>query len=107
MKKVIDNKIVDITKEEYSMYQAICKAYDRENLQGKDLFRDHFITNEHGIIVQVIPKPEHLTNLEVFTFLVSIMTNQHLRLMHQQVETFIEEAKEKIFETISKIKKSS
>lgn len=94
MKKIIDNKIVNITNEEFSMYKAICAAYDRENFEGKELFKDHFITNDYGIIIHVKPPSTKHTTMEVFTFLISLMTNQHLRLMQEQVATFISESKE-------------
>ena len=40
--KIINNKRIDITEDEYKTYKEICRAYDRDNFQGEELFKDHF-----------------------------------------------------------------
>jgi hypothetical protein len=94
--RIIDNKKVLITDDEYSFYEVICKGYNRPNFEGKELFQDHFEANENGIIIFVKPPHKKYSSLEVYTFLVSIMVNQQLRLAQDQVQTLINEAKELI-----------
>lgn len=104
-KKIIDFKRVDITDDEYSLYLSICESYNTETNQGKDLFINHFEVNEHGIITMVRPMKGRFSSLEVYTFLLSLMTNQHLRVMHKQVETLMKESAQKIFEVMDENKK--
>ncbi len=101
--RIIDNKKVSMTNEEFVFYQEICKGYDRPNFKGVDLFQDHFEVNEDGIIVFVKPPHKKYSSMEVFTFLVSLMVNQHLRLSQDQVQTLVEEAKQKFIEQLSEI----
>lgn len=98
MKKIIDNKRVEMTSDEYKMYQSICSSYDRPNFQGKELFRDHFETNDHGIITTVKPPHNRYTSMEVFGFLLALMQNQHMRIMQDQVSMLVKEASDKIKE---------
>ena len=44
--RIIDNKRVELTNDEWKTYQEICSSYDKPNFQGKDLFKDIFETNQ-------------------------------------------------------------
>lgn len=82
MLKIIDNKKVQLTQDEFMMYESICKNYK----QGKDLFRNLFETDDDGIIVFLRP-PEKTFSMEVVIFLQNLMVHQHLRKIyaeHQQ-----------------------
>lgn len=96
MIRIIDNKRIFLTNSEYEMYQKICRSYDRPNFKGEELFREHFETNREGIITFVFPPTKRYTSLEVYCFLLSIMVNQHLRLVHEQTNALVKEAKEEI-----------
>jgi hypothetical protein len=96
--KIIDNKKVLMTNDEYNIYQEICKGYDRPNFQGKDLFQDHFEVNDDGIIIFVKPPHKKYSSMEVFTFLISLMVNQQLRLAQDQIFSLVQEA-EKAYRT--------
>lgn len=106
--RIVDNKKMLLTNDEYSLYENICKGYDRPNFNGKDLFQDHFEVNNDGVIIFVKPPHKKYSSLEVYTFLVSIMVNQQLRISREQNNTFIKEAtnlfKEKLQE-IDNLKK--
>lgn len=104
MKRIIDNKRVDLTDTEFEMYQAICRSYDRPNFKGEDLFRDLFETNSDAIIVFVRPPTRNFSSMEVWLFLISIMNNQHIRICHEQVESFCREGKDNIAVAISELK---
>jgi len=93
--RIIDHKKVLMTPDEFRFYNDICKGYDRPNFQGKDLFQDHFETNEDGIIVFVKPPHKKYSSLEVFTFLISLQVNQQLRLAQDQIHSLVSEAEEK------------
>lgn len=101
--RIIDHKKVSITDDEYNAYQEICKGYDRTNFQGKDLFQDHFEVNEDGIIIFVKPPHKQYSSLEVYTFLTSLMVNQHLRISQQQISLLVQEARQVITDQIKEI----
>jgi hypothetical protein len=101
--RIIDNKKVRLTNDEFSFYEEICKAYDRPNFKGKDLFQDHFEVNDDGIIIFVKPPYKKYSSMEVFTFLVSLMVNQQLRISQDQVAAFITEGKAKFKEQLDEI----
>lgn len=98
--KIVDNKRILITSDEYSMYEKICRSYDAEHRKGEDFFRDHFETNGEGIIVFVKPPHNRYSSLEIYCFLVSLMVNQHLRVAQDQCTKLISEATEKYKEVV-------
>jgi hypothetical protein len=83
---IIDNKRIDLTIDEWNLYQKIVASYTSTSNRGEDLFIDLFETNEQGIITFLKPPSKRQTTLEVFLFLVSIMVHQHLRQVHAQVD---------------------
>lgn len=89
--RVIDNKRVEMTEDEWAMYQKIVKSYTDITGKGEDLFIDLFETDGAGTIIFLRPPSKRRTSLEVFLFLMSLMQHQHLRLMHQQVDAAVAE----------------
>jgi hypothetical protein len=87
MIRVIDNKKIDLTNDEWDLYQQICKSYDveRRGVRGKDLFIDLFETDENGIIIFLKP-PQSYTSMEVYMFLVGIMVHQHLGVASSYID---------------------
>ena len=100
MIRIIDYKKVDLTDDEYQMYQNICRSYDRPNFKGEDLFRDIFETDDDGFIVFLKPPTKHFTSMEVFLFVCSIMQHQHLRRLEQRVDDAIERMEKLITEKL-------
>lgn len=106
-KHIIDHKAVSLTDDEWNTYNSICASYDEPPSQnGKDLFRDLFEVNGDGIIIFLKP-PKRLTSFEILFFLMNLMTQQHLRLIHQQVDRACERVDEKLKELDSKKKSKS
>lgn len=101
--RIIDNKKVSLTHDEFLAYEEICRGYDRPNFKGNDLFQDHFEVNDDGIILFVKPPQKKYSSMEVFTFLLSIMVNQQLRISQDQVHTLVEEIKNKALEQFAEI----
>jgi len=97
MLRIIDNKKIDLTNEEWTLYQKICESYDveRRGVKGKDLFTDLFETNKQGIIIFLKP-PKQLTSMEVYMFLVSIMIHQHLGSACDHVDSLVNKMNEKM-----------
>jgi hypothetical protein len=93
MIRVIDNKKVEMTDDEYDMYNKIVKSYTDMTGKGEDLFIDLFEANDDGIIIFLKPPSKRRTSLEVFLFLMAVMQHQHLRLMHQQIDEVVAELK--------------
>lgn len=100
---IIDHKKVWMTQDERKMYESICTGYDRPNFQGKDLFQDHFEVNDSGVIVFVKPPHKKYSSMEVFTFLVSLQVNQHLRIAQEQTQALVTEAENKISEKVIEV----
>jgi hypothetical protein len=84
--RVVDNKKVEMTDDEYEMYNKIVKSYTDITGKGEDLFIDLFEANNDGIIIFLKPPSKRRTSLEVFLFLMAVMQHQHLRLMHEQID---------------------
>jgi len=90
--RIIDNKRVELTNDEWKTYQEICSSYDKPNFQGKDLFKDIFETNDKGTIIFIRP-PKGFTSIEVLYFIQSVMLHQHLRLMYSEIDSAVNEVK--------------
>lgn len=95
MIRIIDNKKIDLTNDEWTMYEKIVKSYSNPPNRGEDLFIDLFETDDEGIIMFLKPPNKRQTSFEVFLFLMAIMQHQHLRLMHKQVDDACAQMKEK------------
>ena len=91
--RVVDNKRLDMTDDEWAMYQKIVQSYTDITGKGEDLFMDLFETNGDGIIIFLKPPSKRRTSLEVFIFLMALMQHQHLRLMHLQIDEAVAEIK--------------
>ena len=92
----IDHKKVNLTMDEWNLYQKIVKSYTTATNKGEDLFIDLFETDENGIIIFLKPPSKRQTSFEVFLFLMSLMNHQHLRLMHDEIADICGQMKEKI-----------
>lgn len=93
--RVVDNKKLDMTDDEWTMYQQIVKSYTTLSNKGEDLFMELFETDEEGVIVFLRPPSKRQTSLQVFLFLMALMQHQHLRFMQRQVSEAIAEMKKK------------
>jgi hypothetical protein len=98
MLRIIDNKKIDITDTEYKIYQKLCEEYTEKYFQGKELFIGLFEVNTEGIILFVKPQNQRKFSMEIYCFMLSVMQNQHLRIMQKQQQMFIEEAQKKHIE---------
>ena len=94
--RVINNKRVEMTDDEWVMYEKIVKSYTTATNKGEDLFIDLFETDPNGIIVFLRPPSKFRTSFEVFLFLMSLMQHQHLRLMHKQVDDLCDQVRKKL-----------
>lgn len=93
--RVIDNKKVEMTEDEWNMYQKIVSSYTTISNKGEDLFIDLFESNDSGVITFLKPPSKRHTSLEVFLFLMSLMQQQHLRIMYQRIDEAVAEIKGK------------
>lgn len=96
--RIIDNKKIDLTDDEWTMYQKIVKSYTNTTNKGEDLFIDLFETDKNGIMIFLKPPSKRHTSLEVFLFLMSIFQHQHIREMYKKVDDVCEQMKTKIKE---------
>lgn len=105
MIRVVDNKRLDMTDDEWAMYEKIVKSYTNLTNKGEDLFKDLFETDGNGIIIFLRPPHARHTSLEVFLFLMSLFQHQHLRLLYKQVDDICNQMKEKMKEIDDKLGK--
>ncbi len=96
--RIIDNKKVEMTEDEWSMYQKIVKSYNSITNKGEDLFIDLFEVDENGIIVFLKPPAKRQTSFEVFLFLMALQQQQHIRVMYSHVSDICSQMKAKIQE---------
>lgn len=94
--RVVCNKRLDMTDDEFSMYQKIVKSYTTPTNKGEELFVDLFETDGRGVIIFLRPPTIRRTTLEVFLFLMALMQHQHLRLMQEQVDDLCKQIKDKL-----------
>ena len=106
--RIVDNKKVEMSNDEYDTYCKICRSYDEGNNKGSDLFIDLFESDNDGIILFLRPPSKRATTMEAFLFLTSLMIQQHLRINYLQIDNFSNQFKEKfksLEERISKLEK--
>jgi hypothetical protein len=102
---IVDNKKIDMTNDEWSLYEKIVKSYTTLTNKGEEMFMDLFETDDQGIILFLKPPSKRQTSFEIFLFLMSLMQNQHLRCMYAQVNDVCSQVKQKINEIDQKLSK--
>lgn len=90
MLRLINHKRIDLTQEEFDLYEKLCKTYSRDNFDGKDLFVDLFETDNDGMIIFLRP-PSSTFSMEIVIFLQNIMTHQHLRKIYKEFDDSMQE----------------
>jgi hypothetical protein len=94
--KIVDAKRVEMTTDEWTLYEKICASYDDLPAQrGRDFFQDLFESNEEGLITFLKP-PKRQSTMEVCLFLINLMCQQHLRKSAKLVEEAVKRVDEKL-----------
>lgn len=96
--KIIDNKKIELTDDEWTMFNSICRSYDRPNFKGENLAKNLFETDDSGIIVFLKPPTSNYTSMEMFLFFHCIYQHQHMKILYKQVEDLASEIRSKIQE---------
>lgn len=99
MKKIISNKYLDITPEEFEYYQTLEKSLGPNPLTGM------FKSNSDGLITAITLDPNKPQAMISIFFLLNLRFNQALRKFAEKVEK-IENLEKKILELEDKIEKS-
>lgn len=102
--RIVDNKKLDMTEDEWAMYQKIVKSYTIPPNNGEDLFKDLFETDNEGIIKFLKPPTKRQITFEIFLFLMSLFQHQHVRQMYEQVDDICKQMKDKMNEIDEKMK---
>lgn len=90
MIRIVDNKKVEMTDDEWRMYEKICQFYTKAHFNGADLFQGLFETDGQGYIVFINP-PQKQSSFEVLFFLFSLMVQQQTRLNNKRYDDKIAE----------------
>jgi hypothetical protein len=97
MIKIIDNKKIELSNDEWAMYERIVLSYTKPPYQkGEDFFIDLFETDDDGLIIFLKPPTQRQISLEIFLFLMCVMQHQHLRNMYKHIENLSKQLNEKI-----------
>jgi hypothetical protein len=96
--RIVDNKKIEMTDDEWSLYIKIVKSYTSLSNKGEDMFMDLFETDDNGIILFLKPPSKRQSSFEVFLFLMALQQQQHIRLMYQQVDDVCNQMKSKLKE---------
>jgi hypothetical protein len=91
--KIIDNKKLAMTSEEYKYYQDICKSYNQGAFHGEDLFKGLFESNDKGIITFLRPPTSSYSSMECYLYIVSIYNHQHMRIIYEQCQSLMNEVR--------------
>lgn len=100
MLKIIDNKKVDMTEDEWKLYNKICDSY--KEFGGKTLFHDLFEVDDNGFIIFLKPPSKKHISFEIFLFLMSLFSQQHMRNIYRQVDDMRDQINKKIEEMSKK-----
>lgn len=92
MFKIIDNKKVEMTNDEWKMYEAICESHEP---LGKSLFKNMFEVDDEGLIQYLIP-PQSKFAIDVVLFLQNLMLHQHLRRVYKEHDNALIELREAV-----------
>lgn len=84
--RIVNNKKLEMTNDEYAMFLDICKSYDKPpSIKGESLFDDLYEVDDDGIITILRPPTKQFVTIEIFLFVISLMNQQHLRIMYSQL----------------------
>jgi len=103
--KVIANKRIEVTPDEFRLYENIAAQYP----DGKQLFQGLFETDEDGIITCLIP-PKKKFAMDVVIYLQNLLVHQHMRLIYKEHNEAMQELRALMVEArkvISELKPSS
>jgi hypothetical protein len=101
--RIVDNKRVNMTSDESTIYDNIVKSNTTATNKGEDLFIGLFETNDEGIILFLRPPDKRQTTMQVWLFLMSLQQHQHLRQMYKEVGFICDQMKEKMAELDKKL----
>lgn len=104
MKRIIDKKAVELTDDEYTLYQKIVSSYTFGQNKGEDLFYDLFEVDSNGIIIFLKPPSKRATSFEIWLFLMSIQQSQHMRILYDRFDDLSAQIKGKLKEVDDKLK---
>lgn len=97
--RIIDNKKILLTDDEYKVYKTMCRAHDCDEFRGEELFRDLFAVDGRGYITFLKPPSKgSLVAVDIYMYLVSIMVHQHLGVACDEVQKFLKDGRELVKE---------
>lgn len=104
--RIIDNKRLLLTNDEFEQYRSICRSYDRPNFKGEHLFKGLFNSDNDGIILNLNPPGNgQQLSFEIFLYLIKIMVHQHMRIVRQQNLSLMKETQDNIANMLQDLRK--
>ena len=96
MIRIVDNKRLDMTQEEFDMYNKIVASYTTISVSGEIYFTNLFESDNSGVITILKPPTQRTTTLEIFLFLITLFNQQHMRRMQSQIDDCVIQIREKL-----------
>lgn len=96
--RVVCNMKLDMTGDEFGLYQNIVKSYTVGQNRGEDLFTDLFVSDEQGMIRFLRPPSKRQTSMEIYLFLMTLQQQQVMRTINKQVDDMVSQIKTKVSE---------
>lgn len=105
-RRIVNNDILEMTDAEFDMFNKICKSYATKASpnEGELMFKNAFVSDQKGIITMLIPPSTIGSTMEIHTFLVGLMHQQHLRQIYGEWSDIKQEMNSIKQEMISLIK---
>jgi hypothetical protein len=94
--RILHNKKVSMTEEEYNDYQGIAQSYDRANFKGEDLFKGLFHTDDAGMITKIGIPSGHQVSMEIFLFVCALYEHQKMRMWEERVMDLLERGEKRL-----------
>jgi hypothetical protein len=101
--KIINNKKILMTEEEWVAFNNICRSYDRPNWKGEELFVDLFNSDDAGNITFINPPSTRYTSLEAYLFICSIYQHQSVRFYEKRIDTLVQKYENKLSDLTKKL----
>jgi hypothetical protein len=103
MIQIIDNKKIDLTQDEWDLFQKICKENSSPFSKGEDLFKNLFESDNDGMIKFLKPPTTAKTSFQVFLFMMAIFQHQHIRKVYTEFDAL----KKEMTSELEKLKKAN
>lgn len=77
-KRIIDNKPILLTDDEFNLHKQISRSLDNQTLKGEEFFAQWFESSPDGLIIFLHPPTDKPVSIQVFMWYLSVVIHQHV-----------------------------